>query len=60
MNDYANAVLSGRQYRPDDEKASGSGIGKQKAEEKAALGDVGVELARLNYGIVRLSVRPGS
>lgn len=76
---YANAVLAGQVYRPDDKAASepkslkdnaasGSGSSKQTSVEESSVvpasssggttsggGDVSVELAKLNYGIVRLS-----
>ncbi|KAL1410659.1 hypothetical protein Q8F55_004678 [Vanrija albida] len=44
VHDYANAVLQGRAYRPDDEAGGAAG----RREEK---GDLSVEVARLNYGI---------
>ncbi|WVR05941.1 hypothetical protein IAU60_002967 [Kwoniella sp. DSM 27419] len=43
---YANAILQGKPYRPDDGGQSSKGTGKDKGD-----GDVGAELARLNYGI---------
>lgn len=42
MHDYANAVIQGRAYRPDDAEASAT---------KTEKGDLGVEVARLNYAI---------
>lgn len=42
MHDYANAVIQGRAYRPDDAEA---------AAAKTEKGDLGVEVARLNYAI---------
>lgn len=56
MHDYANAVLQGKAYRPDDvvEDEKGDkrprGLGEDKGEGK---GDMGAEVARLNFGIVR-------
>ena len=49
VNAYANAVLAGKVYKPDEEDA---GISQASTGEK---GDVGVELAKLNLGIVRES-----
>nr|XP_018267233.1 uncharacterized protein I303_01218 [Kwoniella dejecticola CBS 10117]OBR89391.1 hypothetical protein I303_01218 [Kwoniella dejecticola CBS 10117] len=43
---YANAVLQGRVYRPDEKAEEGVKADKEKGD-----GDVGAELARLNYGI---------
>jgi hypothetical protein len=43
VNVYANAILSGREYRPDE-------ISEDKTP--GSKGDVSLELARLNYGIV--------
>lgn len=42
MHDYANAVIQGRAYRPDEEETP---------PEKTEKGDLGVEVARLNYAI---------
>lgn len=42
VHDYANAVIQGRAYRPDDAEA---------AAAKTEKGDLGVEVARLNYAI---------
>lgn len=42
MHDYANAVIQGQAYRPDDAEASAA---------KTEKGDLGVEVARLNYAI---------
>lgn len=55
VHGYANAVLAGRAYRPDDEpdtdaKAAGKGV-RAVGDDKGEKGDVGVELAKLNYGI---------
>ncbi len=47
VHDYANAVLQGRAYLPDEEEDSPVHANRQ--QEK---GDLGVEVARLNYGIV--------
>lgn len=52
MNSYANAVLSGKIYDPESPsfaEGSKSGIGNKNRDTEK--GDVGVELARLNYGI---------
>ena len=59
---YANAVLAGKPYQPDkeDEVATITGKDKGKGESVDAAvgggtgekGDLGVELAKLNYGIV--------
>ncbi|WWC66324.1 uncharacterized protein I206_100225 [Kwoniella pini CBS 10737] len=46
VHTYANAVLQGKVYRPDDKVEEGSKGNKEKGD-----GDVGAELARLNYGI---------
>ncbi|OCF73876.1 hypothetical protein I204_05721 [Kwoniella mangroviensis CBS 8886] len=43
---YANAILQGKVYRPDEKSEGGSKADKEKGD-----GDVGAELARLNYGI---------
>lgn len=49
---YANAVLSGKSYRPDeDDEAGTSERGRRIAEDKERV-DVGSELAKLNHGIV--------
>ncbi|RXK42491.1 hypothetical protein M231_00045 [Tremella mesenterica] len=50
VNDYANAVLSGNVYRPDDPQA-GSSTDRSRSEDKSGIADAGVELARLSYGI---------
>jgi hypothetical protein len=51
VQDYAEAVLQGRPYRPDDEPVQDKG--KARATDgQGNRGDVGVELARLNQGIV--------
>jgi hypothetical protein len=56
VQDYAEAVLQGRTYRPDDEVALDKG--KARATDgQGDRGDVGVELARLNQGIVCQSQR---
>ncbi|WWC86312.1 uncharacterized protein L201_001185 [Kwoniella dendrophila CBS 6074] len=44
---YANAILQGKLYRPDDKVEEGS----KGSEKEKGDGDVGAELARLNYGI---------
>ena len=53
VNAYANAVLAGRTYDPNADASSSQqnskGKGKSVDGEK---GDVGLELAKLNYGIV--------
>jgi hypothetical protein len=46
VHEYANAVLAGRAYRPDEP----NGDAKEQTTER---GDVSTELAKLNYGIVR-------
>ncbi|KAK4685489.1 conserved oligomeric Golgi complex subunit 5, partial [Tremellales sp. Uapishka_1] len=46
VNDYANAVLQGRTYRPDED-----GESSRERESGDGRGDMGVEVARLNYGI---------
>jgi uncharacterized membrane protein YdfJ with MMPL/SSD domain len=55
VHGYANAVLAGRAYRPDDESESDPKSGPKgvrgTADDKGERGDVGVELAKLNYGI---------
>jgi hypothetical protein len=54
VNAYANAVLSGKIYDPEaPSQAEGSGSGTVKIVKgrEAERGDVGVELAKLNYGI---------
>jgi hypothetical protein len=53
---YANSVLSGRSYRPDDEFEEGSSERKRGLVDEKDRGEVGIELAKLNYGIVRLSL----
>lgn len=51
VQDYAEAVLQGRPYRPDEQVTRNKG--KSKAtDSQGDRGDVGVELARLNQGIV--------
>lgn len=53
VQDYAKAVLQGRAYRPDDVEESGKGKGATRATDgQGERGDVGVELAKLNQGIV--------
>lgn len=53
VQDYAKAVLQGRPYRPDDEDESGKGKGAARASDgQGERGDVSVELAKLNQGIV--------
>ena len=53
VQDYAKAVLQGRAYRPDDEDESGKGNGVARATDgQGERGDVSVELAKLNQGIV--------
>lgn len=60
VHDYANAVLQGRAYRPDEDEsaaaalaAGGAVAGPSKTGGTAGeKGDLGVEVARLNYGIV--------
>lgn len=54
VNSYANAVLSGKIYDPESPsfaEGSGSNTANSKSRD-TEKGDVGVELARLNYGIV--------
>jgi len=46
VHDYANAVLQGRAYLPDEEDEHAAQVSRQEK------GDLGVEVARLNYGIV--------
>lgn len=54
VQDYAEAVLQGRTYRPDEEMTLDKG--KARATDgQGDRGDVGVELAKLNQGIVRYS-----
>lgn len=53
MHDYANAVLQGRAYLPDEEDEYA--VSRQKEK-----GDLGVEVARLNYGIVSFELAVGS
>lgn len=62
VNAYANAVLSGKTYRPDDEgDEGGSKPERNGVAEDKGRGDVSVELAMLNYGIVcLLSSQAGS
>lgn len=52
MQDYAEAVLQGRTYRPDDDAPLDKGKGRV-TDGQTDRGDVGVELAILNQGIVR-------
>jgi hypothetical protein len=52
VQEYAEAVLQGRIYRPDDEAPLDKGKGRV-TDGQGDRGDVGVELARLNQGIVR-------
>lgn len=52
VQDYAEAVLQGRTYRPDEEAPLDKGKGRL-TDVQGDRGDVGVELARLNQGIVR-------
>jgi hypothetical protein len=59
VNSYANAVLTGREYDPNAPIASESAgpstapaLRNGKGKEVAEKGDVGLELAKLNYGIV--------
>ena len=67
VNAYANAILAGESYDPEESKAvvgqenglRNSGQAKGKGRETtmdgvgmAVKGDIGVALARLNYGIV--------
>jgi hypothetical protein len=57
VNSYANAVLSGRVYDPEASTSSEpNGTAKPMKGREVEKGDVGVELARLSYGIV--SLRP--
>lgn len=53
VNGYAKAVLAGQTYRPDDPNEA-EGASQQK-DAHAGRGDIGVELAKLNQGIVSLS-----
>ena len=53
MQDYAEAVLQGRTYRPDEEVVVDKGKARA-ADSHGNRGDVGVELARLNQGIVSI------
>jgi hypothetical protein len=54
VNTYANAILAGKIYDPESPTfAEGSGSYKNGKARDTEKGDVGVELARLNYGIVR-------
>jgi hypothetical protein len=56
VNAYANAVLAGRSYRPDDlpdtEDMDANGSKAVRADAAGAQGDIGMELAKLNHGIV--------
>ena len=64
VNAYANAVLSGRRYDPDAEHSEAAQLADGSAAKNVSTksaktkegekGDVGLELARLNYGIVSL------
>ncbi len=56
VHDYANAVLQGKAYDPDAGRPRSGSTAKEgdagpsrRQEEK---GDLGLEVARLNYGIV--------
>jgi hypothetical protein len=52
---YANAVLAGQAYRPDDEpvqNGEGSAVKAGTASSGSGKGDIGMELAKLNHGIV--------
>lgn len=58
VHDYANAVLRGATYDPDatlagDTRRESSAREPERREEK---GDLALEVARLNYGIVRRGV----
>lgn len=56
VNAYANAVLAGKAYRPDDlpeeTQAGPSGSKAVNGDAVAGKGDIGMELAKLNHGIV--------
>lgn len=52
VHSYTNAILQGRQYTPDQSQQNNN----KEDNDKADL-DVGAELARLNYGIVRFHAR---
>lgn len=53
VNAYANAVLSGQAYRPDDVEEGVPGPSSTRAKARPEeKGDVGLELAKLNHGIV--------
>jgi hypothetical protein len=56
VNIYANSVLSGRAYRPDDTPETGGTELRKNGSSSRIIdgdkGDVSLELARLNYGIV--------
>lgn len=55
VNAYANSVLSGRVYDPEASSSSEPNVGgKSTKGREVEKGDVGVELARLSYGIVSL------
>ena len=56
VNSYANSVLSGRAYDPEASTSSepNSTAPKVMKGSEVEKGDVGVELARLSYGIVSL------
>lgn len=51
-NAYANAVLSGTRYTPDTSSALADQPVAGPSRRAEAKGDVGLELARLNHGIV--------
>ena len=55
MNGYANAVLAGQSYRPDDPVDAETAA---KPDSLTSRGDIGSELAKLNQGIVRLIMIP--
>ena len=48
---YVHAILSGKTYRPDDGDEDGE-LERGRPTEEKERGDVSVELAKLNYGIV--------
>lgn len=52
VHSYANAILQGRQYTPDQPQQNNAKEDNDKADP-----DVSAELARLNYGIVRFHAR---
>ena len=51
MHAYVNAILSGKTYRPDEGVEDGE-LDRGSTTREKDRGDVGVELAKLNYGIV--------